>query len=248
MNNPLVTLSGLTFESTGFAPTSAGGGLAFTDIKGWWDSPPPDVSETFAHPSGDGTVTGSTQLGGRTIELVGAIEALDTDDLLPTRDRLARVKAGTFIVNERNGGPSRLASVRRVDLRTQVLSPNYCLFNLFLRADDPLRYTSASRTLSNGSNSISNDGDEHASPTLTLVGPHSALTIVHPDGTYQFAALASGQERVLDFRNGDVWNASTRVFGVESGPRPVVRSGGSTWTVSGLGAGSATLTRFAAWS
>lgn len=248
MTSPVVTFAGLTFETAGFAATSAGGRLGLTGLSGWWDSPPPDVASSFAHPSGDGLLSEGPRMGARTIEVAGVVRADDPDVMLATLDLLMRARYGTFKVSERTAGPTRLATVRRVDLKVQYVSANYRTFNLFLRADDPLRYGATSRTIWNGGPTISNDGDQTAYPVLTLEGPHDAIEIEHPGGTYRFAAVPSGQTRVLDFRNGDVWNGQARVFGAESGPRPEVRPGGSQWHVSGLGAGTALLERYEAWT
>lgn len=243
-----VTLGGLQFVTERTGSLTSSGVRTIARMRGWSDGVP-SGDEASPHWSGVGAFVVAQQVNARTVEMRGLLKTRTPQRLWEMRDQFASLKRNTLTVDEQDLGYSRLATVRIVDRDVELVpgAPLIAQYTLTLVADDPLRYGSATRSLSNGTNAIPNAGDEDASPTLTLTGPHSAVTIVHPGGTYTFAALSSGT-RVLDFRNGDVWNASTRVFGVESGPRPVVRSGGSSWTVSGLGAGSATLARYEAWS
>lgn len=220
------------------------------DIVGWWNGAPVK-SQPIDHWSGDGQVETDEAFGPRTVEIVGSVVA-KSGYLIAAQDAIRARKRGTLVVDERDLGVAKQAdAVRAEPVRFTHLSENLATFSLFLRIVDPLRYGTSTLSLSNGSNAIPNDGDVDASPLLTLTAPQGALTITHPGGVYTFPALASGT-RVLDFRNGDVWNGQTRVFPAETGPKPVVRDGGSSWTVSGLttgpGAGTATLSRFEAWS
>lgn len=244
----VLTFNGITFLSRERAPFNAAGyALSFGSLDGWYDSAP-DGARTSPHWSGFGSVLEGTGLRPRVLRVRGLIRAESAAAALDAVDRLGQRRHGTFRVEETARGLTREVTARTVDFTPQRLTPLVWAYSLELIADDPLRYGSGERTLGLGSQAIANRGPEDAYPTLTLVGPHSALVISHPEGAYHFDALASGQTRVLDFRNGDVWDGQVRVFGVESGPRPVVRAGGSTWFVSGLGSGSATLTRHEAWS
>lgn len=219
-------------------------------VEGWEDYAPDDT-RTMRHQSGDGDVALLRRMGARSIELFGYILAVEQPQpMLAVASRaLRRVRAGVLTVDEHDLGQRLEVDARVVNTPTiRRLSPGFARFSIFLVADDPLRYSTDTLTLRNGSVAVRNLGDATLSPVLDLVGPHGAITITHPGGTYTFAALAAGQRRTLDWRNGDVWNGNVRVFSVEGGRRPAVLAGGSTWTVSGLGTGTATLRRFEAWT
>lgn len=215
-------------------------------LRGWRE-PAPSAADTVSHWSVGGQVVMDDRQGARTIEMQGMLRARTAERVQQMQEDMARIAPHSFIVDELDKNLSRLATVRLVDCAFTIVSPLVIDYSVTLVADDPIRYGADTRNLSNGTHTIPNAGDLSASPTLALTGPHSALTITHPGGTYTFTALSSGQSRILDFREGDVWDGSTRVFGAEAGPRPVVRPGGSPWTVSGLGSGSAVLSRYEAW-
>lgn len=220
--------------------------LTVRDLPGWWEGAP-DETETIRHPGGDGDIQTLRRLGARTIELVGSIHAGRGGSAIEQLGRIQRARSGTLVVSERGGDFSREADVRQTGLPYKQHTPTFIQFSLFLRADDPLRYGSGVMDLK-AATVLPNRGDVTAAPVLDVTGPHGALTVVHAAGTWTLAALASGQSRTVDLRNGDVWNGQARVFGSTSGPAAVVPSGGASWTVTGLGAGAARVRRYEAWS
>lgn len=243
----IVTLAGGQQFVSGSREPGPNGIRTVRTLRGWFEQAP-NADGVETHWSGNGSFVTDYRLGARTIEMRGLLQAPTRQRLMEMRDQLARWRRGTFTVDEQDLGVVREATVRQVDSAFVTVSPLIVDYSLTFVADDPLRYRAGSRTIWNGAPTISNDGDQTAYPILTLEGPHSAVTIEHPGGTYTFAAVPTGQTRVLDFRNGDVWNGQARVFGAESGPRPEVRPGGSQWHVSGLGSGSTLLERYEAWS
>lgn len=245
-HSPGITWAGMTLRT--IAPTGNPDWFVLVrDVVGWWNGAPV-ASQPIDHWAGDGQLEQEERLGARTVEVVGTIVA-KSGHLFAAQDALTRRRRGLFVVDELEMGRAKMSSaVRAEPVRYTHISENVNLFSMFLRMADPLRYGTTTRVLGNGSQSIANAGDEDSHPTLTLTGPHDALVITHPDGAFHLDALGSGVTRVIDFRNGDVWNGQTRVHGTSSGEQAVVRAGGSTWNVSGLGAGTATLSRFEAWS
>ena len=223
--------------------------LLLQSVSGW-DESAADETNVSAHPSGDGVIASARRLGQRVVTLsgliIGTTEAGEGSPSAVT-DMLARQARATLYMGE-SSGYSREADVRLTQRQVTRIpgALHVANFTLTLTADDPLRYGSSTRALANGANALTNRGDMDAWPILELTGPHNALTITHPAGTFTFPALASGS-RAIDCRNGEVWSGSTRVLGA-SGAWPKVPSGGGSWTVSGLGAGTATLRRFEAWS
>lgn len=240
-----VRLGGIDFATSDAAP----GDVLYTlsRIRGWWESAD-DATEVTQHWSGDGDVAFEHRLAARTIEMRGLILARSLRDSLAGRASLAGVRSSVLGVAERSLGFSREASVRRLRVDFETLAPLVIGYTLTLQADDPLRYGSGAIALSNGANTLVNRGDATAYPVLDLVGPHSAITVAHAGGSWSFAALASGQSRTVDLRNGDVWNGDVRAFGAESGPAPVVPASGASWTISGLGTGTARARRTEAWT
>ena len=241
-----VTFGGIEFEAEYQRPKDLDVTYTLRSLSGWWE-PAPESTQTMDHPSGDGLIELTPRLASRTITLEGLIIAGTPKAplLIDAQNALSRIRTGTISVDERKSGLRREADVRRVDLQFARPNVNVAQYSLTLRASDPLRY-SGSQVLTNGSNALVSRGDVDAFPVIDLRGPHGALTISHPGGSFSFPAL-SGGSRSIDCRNGDVWNGNVRVF-AGSGAWPVVRSGGSNWTVSGLGSGSATVRRFEAWS
>lgn len=245
-----VSLGGVSFFTRHAAPTD-GGVVTLDRLSGWWEGAP-DQTDAQDHWSGDGTVAGLVRTGARVVELRGLVKASSMAGALAAKERLTRLRRGLLVVDERGAGMARQAEVRRVDMQFTDHSPRLSSYVLSFVADDPVRYGTSSLDkatggLGNGTVLVPNRGDAAISPVLELTGPHGAISIQHPGGTYGFAALSTGQSRVLDWRNGDVWNGQTRVFGSETGRRPVVAPGGSSWTVSGLGTGGAVLRRFEGW-
>lgn len=181
--------------------------------------------------------------------LVVATEASGPGSVWAALTAFGRFSKTTFIVADDGEALVRTADVRMVDMDESILTDRLALLTISLVADDPLRYSAESRPLTNGTILLPNRGDATAFGRLTLTAPHGAISIVHPGGTWTFPALASGS-RLVDFRELRVWNAATgaRVFGEGAGPVPRVLPGGSSWTVSGLGAGTAVLSRAEAWS
>jgi len=245
----VVTLAGLTISMRRDPLPSSGYAYQLQTVDGW-RGPAEDRTVTMEHPSGDGDIALLPRSGPRSIELTGLVSAKErpVPVLREALARLTQVRRGTLVVDEGPLGLMREADVRVVGVPHRPLTASLASFSLLLVADDPLRFGSSTMRLTNGVVQVPNRGDATLSPVLDLAGPHGALTIVHPGGTYTFPALAAGQSRTLDWRNGDVWNGNVRVFGVEGGRRPAVLAGGSPWTVSGLGAGTATLRRYEAWT
>ena len=244
----LGTLSFATSHAT--PPPSPGSWLLSLHAIGGWEDAADDETPTTPHASGDGLVAGARRLGRRSVILTGLL--IGTAKAGPgspaeAADALARQARATLYVAE-DLGLAREADVRLAQKQITRIpgAAHLARFTLTLTADDPLRYGSSTRALTNGANALMNRGDMTAWPLIELTGPHNALTITHPGGTFTFPALASGS-RTIDCRNGAVWNGSTRVTGA-SGGWPKVPAGGGSWTVSGLGAGTATLRRFEAWS
>lgn len=241
-----ITLDGLSFVTSSRAARMASGAvIAVAELDGW-DEPARDTTERVAHPGGFGTLSGLRGRGGRSITARGWIRGRTVAEVLQAKDRLGAIE-GTLVVEERARSLGREATVNNTAFAPQRITPLFEAFALVLHADDPLRYSTASLPLANGAITLPNRGTEDAWPTLELVGPHNAISIAHSGGTWQLDATPSGATRIVDLREGEVWQGGARVFGAESGPAPVVRAGGAQWTVSGLGAGSARARRFEAW-
>lgn len=244
-----VSLGSITLRTTARQMLEAGalGATGVRSIFGW-KGPARDRTESLPHWSGDGVVSLLQKYGARSISLSGAIQGDTAAAAVAAEDALDRFRAGVLRITEAGTIGAREADIRVLNLDLDRRSPEYIEWKLDVVADDPYRYSSSVMQLVNGTVSVPNRGNAVLSPVLELVGPHAALTIVHPGGTYTFPALAAGQTRLLDWRNGDVWNGNSRVFGAEGGRRPAVLAGGSQWTVTGLGAGTATLRRYEAWT
>lgn len=246
-----VRLGGIRLRTDYSVRQDHGWEASLDTISGWWDSVD-DMTTVLDHPSGDGFVAGTTRLDRRLITLTGVIES--TKDFGPgsvqaAADTLRRMKRATLVVDE-----TRRGLAREVDCRIRVAigggpAPWLASYVVSAVADDPLLYNAGTRPLTSGV--LANRGDMTAWPIVELVGPHSALAITHPGGTWTLPALGSGVQRTVDCRNGRVFDADgVRVFGVGagSGPWPRVPAGGGEWTVSGLGSGAARLRRWEAWS
>ena len=246
---PLVQLGTLTLVTRGATPgTGSASIIGAVDMDGW-DDDAADATETVPHWSGDGVVASSEhRYGARTITIRGFISGHSVADVARAKNRVKREARGLLSVNEHFIGLTREADTRRVGLIFKRVTPLFTTFTLTLLAEDPLRYAGGSRVLAAGANTIPNGGDEDASPVLTATGPLAATTITHDGGAFTLSAVASGVTRIHDLRNGDVWQGGVRVHGTESGPPPVVRAGGASWTVAGLGAGTLGAARTEAWS
>lgn len=244
-----ISLASLSLATSQSERRAGEGSYAITcaSVKGWYDAPR-DATESIPHWSGDGTVSLLPRLGARTVELAGQISASTPGGAVAAQDVLTRIRSGLLRISDAGLSGSREADVRRSALEFDRIIPERIDWSITLIADDPLRFGSSTMRLTNGVVQVPNRGDATLSPVLDLAGPHGALMIAHPGGTYTFPAMAAGQVRTLDWRNGDVWAGNTRLFGVEGGRRPAVLAGGSQWTVSGLGTGTATLRRYEAWT
>lgn len=245
----VATLDGLTLSMRRDALPPEGYAYWLQEVGNGWSGPPPDRTVTMEHPSGDGDIALLPGYGARSFELSGLISAVEHPaPMLKTAiRRLEQVRRGTVVIDEGALGLRLQADVRVLGVPNKVLTAQLATFSLLLVADDPVRFGTSTMALKNGRVDVPNPGNATLSPVLDLVGPHGALTIVHPGGTYTFPALPANQRRTLDWRQGDVWNGNARVFGVEGGRRPAVLAGGSTWTVSGLGSGTATMRRYEGW-
>lgn len=218
-------------------------------IDGWWMPAPATTAEVGA-PSGDGVLPLYPRMGARPLTLGGWLvvdHGSPSGVLEEALDALARARAGTLVVNELKRGLSREADCRVTDMKVTRLSDRAANVTLSLQADDPLRYGSATQALKNGRNVLLNPGDTRAWPILEVKGPTSNLTIVDSAGTFTLPAVPSGQSRIVDGRNGEVWNGNNRVFDA-TGLWPRVLVGGAEWNVSGIGSGSVTVRRFQAWT
>lgn len=221
--------------------------LTLAQLAGWWERAQ-DGSDTSAHWAGVGQTASVPKLEAR--QIIGEGQVLATTmrgpgSLAAALYALARLSRTTLVVDEDD--VTRITEVRVVQVQHTRLSPTLATVTISLVADDPLRYSAESRPLTNGTILLPNRGDATAFGRLTLTGPHGAISITHPGGTWTFPALASGS-RLIDFRELQVWDGNARVFGEGAGPAPRVLPGGSPWTVAGLGAGSAVLSRAEAWS
>ncbi|WAC65187.1 hypothetical protein OVA14_07240 [Agrococcus sp. SL85] len=214
-----------------------------------WDDAPQDDSETFEHPSGDGLESGLDRYGARTITVAGFIDADNVAALQAAKRRLKRERRGVLVVDDRASLLALEADVRRLTLTWQRVTETHERFTLVLLADDPLRYTNATQRLIVGANTLANDGDERAWPLLTFTGPTGAVTITHPGGAWTLTATAAGSTRVVDLRNGDIWQDGVRIFGADSGPAPsIAAETTATWQVANLGSGRLGARRIGAYS
>lgn len=242
-----VTLGDVEFASRYVYPRG-GVILVLTSMEGWWEAAEP-TTETFNAFTGHGVVAGMEKFGPRTITLSvliasGPEEYWRVDQEV---ERLGRLRSTTLYVDEEHAGVAREADVRVVQMRTDRPHPSMARVTVTCQADDPLRYSSDSMALT-AATTLDNPGDMIAYPLIDLVGPHRALTITGNGGVTTVVATPSGTARTVDLRHGVVWQGSTRVAGALSGRLVSVPPGGTSWTVTGLGSGTATVRRFEAWS
>jgi len=225
--------------------------LAPAGLTGW-RTRAQDATDVSPHWSGAGSVAGSTSIEGRQLIIEGYVQGKLPGSVEEGLDAIARLSKTTLTVGEDVRALVRVSDVRVTQMQESRLSATLAKVTLNLTADDPLRYSAESRLLVNGTTWLPNRGDAWAAPRLALAGTHGALTISHHAGTWAFPALASGDSRLIDFREGRTWDDSgARVFGAGAGTGPVPKVGPGAptwWTVSGLGAGTAILTRCEAWS
>jgi hypothetical protein len=178
--------------------------------------------------------------------LLGA-SAVDVEDALDALSRLRR----TLLQVAPLDSPLRESDVRITSVLETPASPEITNVTITIVADDPLRYSAQWQTIANGSNTVINRGGATAWPVIELVGPHPGATIAHPGGVWVMPALAAGVVRTIDCRGGAVRNsAGGRLWSqlASTGPWPRVPPGGTVWTVSGLGAGTARAKRLEAWA
>ncbi len=243
-------LGDLYLDPRGVKPSAGSWCIALRTINGW-KSRAQDGTDASEHWSGQGQSAGAPKVEARQVSLECAvIGSSDRGGGSPEAglDALSRLSRTTLTVAEDARGLVRCADVRLVQPQDSRISPTVAFVTLSLTADDPLRYSAESRSLANGTMLLPNRGDAAAFGRLFLMGPHSAITIAHPGGTWTFPALGSGESRLVDWRELRVWQGVYRTFGEGSGPAPRVLPGGSQWTVSGLGSGIAVLSRAEAWS
>ncbi len=245
-----VTLGGIQIRaSRAHVPAAGEWALYLVRLDGWRVRGN-DNTDTSPAWSGQGQVAGQESREARAITI--ACDLVGTADDGPGSpleglDAVSRLGRTTLTVSEDGRGLVRTCGVRLVEVQESRIGTQFSQLTLSLVADDPLRYSSQTRALTNGTALLPNRGDTSAFPRLALTGPHGAISITHPGGTWTFPALASGS-RLVDFRELQVWDGNSRVFGEGAGPAPRVLPGGSSWTVAGLGAGSAVLSRAEAWS
>lgn len=247
MSDWSVTFGDVPFSTTRTFPTADAAAVIVASLSGWWDGAASGTAAT-PHGTGDGSIPGLRRLAPRTIELRGLIEARTAMQMLAAKAAFTRSREGRFIVDEPSLATRREADVRRLDLELTDRSPLVCQYRMTLLADDPLRYSSEVTTLRNGSIFLPNRGDKVAVPVIEVQGPHPLIGIIAPRGTWTLAPTPAGVNRVVDLRNGDIWQGGKRVFRLEQGQAPVVNPGGVGWGISGLGAGAAIVRRYEAWS
>ena len=247
-----VTLDGIHARADHNIPEGVDWIFVRRGFSGWWGkTSDPEVTD---HPSGHGTIPGPPRLGARTIALPGWVRSARDEDsaaLMRALDRLGGLTNALLVVAETSRGLTREADVRTAKMSVVQVAPWLAQVALTLVADDPLRYGSGATALPNGATSLVNRGNETAWPLLDIVGPHSALSIAHPGGTWTLPALGSAVVRTVDLREGAVYDgAGAHVFGSGegSGPLPRVPAGGASWMVSGIGSGSIRARRTEAWS
>ena len=231
------------------APVVGGWVVGLTGLEGW-DEPATDESSTSDHPSGDGLVAGLPRLGARRISLSCTLYASSIHglgSLADAMDAMSVQRRTVFRVAEGLRGVSREVDVRLVQAQMTRRSPTVGVLTLSLAADDPVRWSSEVLPLTNGTLRLRNRGSVTAWPLIDLVGPHSALTITHPGGTFTLPAISSGQSRLVDCRSGAVYAGGVRVSG-GSGSWPRVPAGSGSWTIDDLKSESALLRRGEAWS
>jgi hypothetical protein len=244
----VATLDDLRFSMAGREWAFDDAVIGLHTIEGWWDSAP-DATETFAHPTGDGTIDGYLRRGARTVTLRGDVRGKTPRATLEAFARLKRIpRLSRFVVDERVHGLAREVSARVVAVIPERRHALHSAFSITLHVADPLLYSTAVVDLSNGPNALASRGDEAARPVLELVGPHNAVTVQHSAGTLTIGATASGVTRTVDLRTRTVWQGGARVQGALSGPTPVVPPGGASWTLAGKGAGALRARRFEAFS
>ena len=236
----------LSFATSNHAVARAGASaIACTTLEGWFE-PARDLTSSTPHGSGDGLVSGARRESGRIITIGGFVRGTTPGAVGDAKDALLRA-AGTFVVEELDRGLARECTARRTALTWQRVAPTLERFTLTLVADDPLRYASGSRVLTNGAQQLFNRGDRTAWPVLEVPGLHGSIDIIHPTGTWTLLDTPAGVTRLVDLRNGDVWQNGVRAFQADLGPAPIVLPGGSQWIVSGVD-GRAIVRRFEAWS
>lgn len=241
----LVSLGDLQFSTDGRDYLRDQAVIGLRSYEGW--GPVADATETFTHPSGDGTISGTRRRGARTVVLRGDILGRSPSAALEALDRLEAAR-GTLVIDERVRLMAREADVRFIDLIPERVSARHFRYALTLHADDPLRYSTESLVMPSGSHMIANPGTADARPVLDVVGPTGTIAIAHPRGTLTLQPVASGVTRFVDLRNGEVWQAGARVHGAMSGSALEVPAGASVVaSVSGVGSGTLRARRFGAW-
>lgn len=223
--------------------------LAPAGLTGW-RTRAQDATDVSPHWSGAGSVAGSTSIEGRQLIIEGYVQGKLPGSVEEGLDALARLSRTTLTVAEDVRALVRCADVRVTQMQESRLSATLAKVTFNLTADDSLRYSAESRLLTNGNNPLPNRGDTAAFGRLALTGPHGAISITHPGGVWTFPALTTGQSRLVDFREQRTWNGNVRVFGAGagSGPMPRVLPGWPVWIISGMGSGSAVLSRCEAWT
>ena len=222
--------------------------IAMRDLDGWYDLPR-DASSTVTAWSASGTTAGAPRRDARTIKVIGWVQAASREQLLVQKDRLTNLSRGVLSVRERSRAMHRESDVRPIGLVWARVTPLFEQFTLTLQADDPLRYSSTPVDLKNGALVLPNRGKVRAFPVVTIEAAQaSRVTIAHPGGSFSVEPFSWGW-RVIDGRTGGFYNAEGgRLFGQGLGVPPRVEPGGSTWTISGLGAGAARAVRTEAWT
>lgn len=219
--------------------------VALAELVGWWDTVA-WRTERAEHPRGAGTMAAAAEQDAREIQIRGSVRARTKRAMLEAKDAVAAA-GGTLVVDERPRNLSREADVADVRVLWDPVADLYERFSMTMTADDPLRYWSKTTDLVNGSNTLLNPGDADAWPVLEIPGSHGQVTITSQGATWTLAANGGGTTRIVDLREGDIWQGNARVAGLESGTAPLVPVGGGAWTIAGLGANGGRARRHGAW-
>lgn len=237
----LTNLQDAGLPETGFS-------IGVREIGGWW-SPAPDDTQSVPAPSGDGLLSLSSRLEARPVVLRGWVYAPHgLGALEDALDAVARRRSGVLEVRERTRDLWREADVRLVSVDVDRVSAVWAKVVLSFRADDPLRYGTGVQDLRNGRNVLLNPGDATSFPIVEVTGPTQQLVVNHSAGDFVLPAVPAGQSRVVDAREGVVFNGDGERISFPWSPLPRVEAGGAEWQVSGIGSGGAVVRRFQAWT
>lgn len=191
-----------------------------TDIKGWWESPDPDVPD-IERGYGDGSYSVRGRYQARQITLEGSILVQNRSMVAAARDKL--IRAANLVYTDgwlKVGTSPIMASKVRLSGRPQIETVNTrgrTNFSIGLRAPDPTKYSwNSSDTLGQGYTltsvpysatsttytTITNVGNFKSQPYLEITGPVNAGAVIHNLTTNKImviaTAIASGETLKID--------------------------------------------------